>query len=243
MIFRDRTDAGRRLATELVRFRDRDPVVLALVRGGVPVAYEVALALAAPLDIVLVRKIGAPFQPELALGAVVDGETPETVTNDALIREIGIEPSYIAEAAKRELAEIERRRVLYLKGRRRPALAGTTAIVVDDGIATGATTRAALHAARRKEPARLVLAVPVAPPETIAELAPEADEIVCLAQPPLFGAIGAFYDDFRQVSDRAVIDLLDRASAAVPRTGGEPGKDEHRDQDHPGADRRIRSRP
>jgi putative phosphoribosyl transferase len=211
-LFADRSEAGRRLAERLLRFKDQRPVVLALPRGGVPVGFEVAQALDAPLDLVLVRKIGAPFQPELAVGAVVDGGRPETVVNDEMIREFQIPESYIAEESARQLQEIERRRGLYLAGRARVPVEGRTAIVVDDGIATGATMEAALHATRRANPKRLVLATPVAPPDTIARLRPQADEVVCLATPRLFAAIGAFYDDFRQLSDEEVVDLLRRAT-------------------------------
>jgi putative phosphoribosyl transferase len=211
-LFADRSEAGRALAQRLLRFKDERPVVLALPRGGVPVGFEVARALEAPLDLVLVRKIGAPFQPELAVGAVVDGSRPETVLNEEMVREFGIPETYIAEESARQLAEIERRRELYLAGRTRIPVEARTAIVVDDGIATGATMEAALHATRRANPKRLVLATPVAPPDTIERLRPRADEVVCLAMPRLFGAIGAFYEDFRQVNDEEVVDLLRRVT-------------------------------
>jgi putative phosphoribosyl transferase len=208
MIFKDRFDAGRRLAKNLARFKDLDVVVLALVRGGLPVGYEIARALGAPLDIVLVRKIGAPGQPELAIGAVVDGAQPETVMNAELVSALKVPEDYIKEEVERELSEIERRRRLYIGTRSRARIRGTIAIVADDGIATGATTRAALHAVRREGPARLVLAVPVGPPDSLESLRSEADEIECLSVPSLFGAIGRFYDSFEQVSDEEVIDLL-----------------------------------
>ena len=187
-------------------------MVLALPRGGVPVGFEIARALEAPLDLVLVRKIGAPFQPELAVGAVVDGGRAETVVNEEIIRELQIPESYVMEESARQLGEIERRRELYFAGRTRVPVDGQTAIVVDDGIATGATMEAALHATRRAGPQRLVLATPVAPADTIERLRPRVDEVVCLAAPRLFGAIGAFYEDFRQVSDEEVVDLLQRAT-------------------------------
>lgn len=217
-MFRDRTEAGRRLAERLQHLRDRDPVVLALPRGGVPVGFEIASALGCPLDVVLVRKIGAPHQPELALGAVVDGEQAETVINEDVAASVGASEDYIEQATRRELEEIERRRQLYRGERPRAEVAGRTAIVVDDGIATGATMRAALIAIRRAGPAHLVLAAPVAPPDTIEKLAREVDEVVCLATPWLFFAIGRFYDDFHQVSDQEVIDLLERAQAWVGST-------------------------
>jgi len=212
VIFRDRKQAGTRLAAELRRFHERDPVVLALPRGGVPVAFEVATALAAPLDLILVRKIGAPQQPELAVGAVVDGEEMEIVVNEDVLQALALSEEYVRTQAKHQVEEIERRRRTYLAGLERVALAGRTAIVVDDGIATGATMRAALRAARRRKPAYLVLAVPLAPPETIEELRSEVDEVVCLATPSPFGAIGAFYGDFRQVSDDEVRKLLEQAA-------------------------------
>jgi len=211
VIFEDRRDAGLQLARELVRFRDLDPVVLALPRGGVPVAFEVARALDAPLDLGLVRKIGTPAQPELAAGAVVDGGAMELVRNEDVIAAARIPESWLREQAIHELAEIERRRRLYLGGRARVPIEGKTAIVVDDGIATGATTRAALRAVRRRHPKLLVLAVPVAPEETVAALRAEVDEVVCLATPRPFGAIGYFYRDFRQLEDDEVRDLLARA--------------------------------
>ena len=214
MPFANRQDAGRRLASALQRFRDESPVVLALPRGGVPIGYEIAVALGCPLDILLVRKLGAPNQPELAAGAVVDGERPEIVINEDVASALDLTAEFFERAARRELAEIARRRRLYLPGRAHPALAGKTVILADDGIATGATARAALRAVRRQKPARLVLAVPVAPPETVAELAPECDEIVCLAQPMDFGAIGFYYGDFHQMDDAEVIALLERAAAA-----------------------------
>lgn len=220
MIFEDRRDAGIQLAHALLRFQDRDPVVLALPRGGVPVAFEVARALDAPLDLVLVRKIGTPMQPELAAAAVVDGGAMELVRNEDVIEAARIPDSWLREQAVRELEEIERRRRLYLGGRARVPIEGKTAIVVDDGIATGATTRAALRAVRRRHPKQLVLAVPVAPEETVAALRAEVDEVVCLATPRPFGAIGYFYRDFRQLEDDEVRDLLARAerpSGQAPR--------------------------
>ncbi len=212
-MFADRTDAGRRLAESLIPYRDQRPVVLALPRGGVPVAFEVARALDAPLDVVLVRKIGAPHQAELAIAAVVDGSRPEIVLNRDVIEALGVGERYIEEEQARQLAEIERRRKLYVADRPRPAIAGRTVIVVDDGIATGATVRAALHAIRRAHPQRIVLAVPVAPYQTIEDLKADADEVICLSMPDFFMAIGAHYRDFTQTTDEEVIALLDKAAA------------------------------
>lgn len=211
MRFHDRSDAGRRLAAALRGFRNQHPVVLALPRGGVAVGFEVARELDAPLDVILVRKIGAPLQPELAVAAVVDGERTEIVRNEDILEELSLPDSYVEKAAARELEEIHRRRALYLAGREPVPVADRTAIVVDDGIATGATVRAALRAVRRRKPKLLMLAVPVAPLEALQSLRAEVDEVVCLAAPVSFGAIGRFYTDFRQLDDDDVRSLLERA--------------------------------
>jgi len=211
-MFDSRRDAGRQLASALLRFKGCDPVVLALPRGGVPIGFEIAEALEAPLDLVLVRKIGAPFQPELAVAAVVDGEATDLVLNEDFLKALSVSEDYVREQVDRQLDEIERRRRLYLEGRERVRVEGKTALVVDDGIATGATMRAALRAVRRRQPRRLVLAVPVAPPETIESLAKEVDEVVCLTMPDDLGAIGSFYADFRQVGDDEVRELLGRSA-------------------------------
>ena len=208
MPFRNRADAGRKLAAALAAYKDERPVVLALPRGGVPVAAEVAAALDAPLDLVLVRKLGVPIQPELAMGAVVDGTAPIVVRNEDVIRLTGVSEEDVQAVCAEELAEIERRRERYLGTRARVDIAGRVAIVVDDGIATGATTRAALRALRLRGPKKLILAAPVAPTETLAAMREEADDVVCLEDYVDFGAIGFFYADFRQVSDNEVIAAL-----------------------------------
>jgi putative phosphoribosyl transferase len=208
MAFKDRTDAGRRLAQALVSYRDQQPVVFALPRGGVVVAAEVALALGSPLDLLLVRKIGVPQQPELAMGAVVDGGAPLIVRNEDVINVADVSESEFKAVCDRELAEIERRRKHYLGDREPVDATGRTAIIIDDGIATGATVRAALRATRMRKPAKLVLAVPVAPTDTIGQLRAEADEVICLEEHAFFGAIGFYYSDFRQVSDKKVIEML-----------------------------------
>jgi putative phosphoribosyl transferase len=213
--FENRSEAGRMLGARLAALHLADPVVLALPRGGVPVALEVARALDAPLDLLLVRKIGVPWQPELAVAAVMDGAEPVVVVERHIQAETGVKQEYIAQRAKEELAEIERRRRTYLADRAPVPAAGRTAIVVDDGIATGTTMRAALKGLRRRNPARLVLAVPVAPPDTINELRQEVDDVVCLAQPSFFGAIGYFYRDFHQLSDDEVITLMRQAPLAA----------------------------
>jgi putative phosphoribosyl transferase len=212
MKFADRAAAGRQLAAKLTQFKDRAPVVLALQRGGVAVGFEIAQALGAPLDIVLVRKIGVPWQPELALGAVTDGAAPEIFIDEDLANALGIPESYVEEETARQLEEIERRRMSYCADRPPIVISGRSAIVVDDGIATGATMRVALRAVRRRNPAHLVLAVPVAPPETLAQLRKEADEAISLKTFVLLGAIGFYYRDFHQMSDQEVTDLLARAA-------------------------------
>jgi putative phosphoribosyl transferase len=210
MSFKDRSDAGRQLARAFIGYKDRHPVILALPRGGVVVAAEIAAALEASLDLILVRKIGVPGQPELAMGAVVDGTPPVVVHNEDVIAFEGIDESQFTATCESELAEIERRRRRYLADRERIDVAGRIAIIVDDGVATGATTRAALHATRMRKPKKLVLAVPVAPTDTLSLMRKEADEVVCLEDHAIFGAIGYFYADFRQTSDQEVIDILAR---------------------------------
>jgi predicted phosphoribosyltransferase len=210
MPFKNRSEAGQKLARALSNYKDQHPVILALPRGGVPVAAEVAGALGAPLDLILVRKIGVPFQPELAMGAVVDGGAPIIVRNEDVVQSAGIDETQFKAVCDGELAEIERRRQRYLGGRERVDVVGRTAVVIDDGIATGATMRAALRATRMRNPTKLVLAVPVAPSESIVEMREEADEVICLEDHEFFGAIGYYYGDFRQISDEEVIEILDR---------------------------------
>lgn len=211
-IFTDRKQAGQLLAEEVARRGYHDPVVLALPRGGVPVAAEVAAALKAPLDIVLVRKIGAPIQPELAMGAVVDGDSPEIVRNEEVIRGLGITDVEFQREAEQQLKIIEARRKLWVAGRTRAPVKDKTVIIVDDGIATGATIRASLHALKKQGPKRTVVATPVAPPDTVESLRQEADDVICLQAPEYFGAIGFFYLNFSQVSDAEVTSILERMS-------------------------------
>jgi putative phosphoribosyl transferase len=206
--FSDRHEAGRRLAAALAGFARTDPLVLALPRGGVPVAYEIAKALGAEMDLLFVRKIGAPGHAELGLGAIVDGAEPQLVLNEDIVRQLAPTPDYIRAEMRRQLGEIERRRKVYMGDTPPVEIGGRTVILVDDGIATGGTVKAALKGVRKNRPARLVLAVPVAPADSLAALAGECDKIVCLLQPEPFYAVGAHYADFTQTSDEDVIRLV-----------------------------------
>ena len=204
--FRDRAEAGRLLAQRVAALQPEKPIVYALPRGGVPVGAEIAALLDAPLDLVLVRKIGAPGQPELGIGAVVDGG--ETVLNPEIVAATGASESYLAERRRQEMAEIERRRRTYLPGRASRDPAGHTAVVVDDGLATGATARAALLALRLRGASRLILAVPVASAPALAALRQEADAVVAVIEAELLHGIGGHYLDFHQLEDEEVIGLL-----------------------------------
>jgi len=212
--FTDRDEAGRALAVALRGLALQPPlVVLALPRGGVPVAAQVARAFDVPLELLLVRKIGAPWQRELAVAAVVDGTPPDLVVDDETLAASGTARAWIDSQYAVEVRELERRRSAYLRGRPAPELRGATVVVVDDGIATGTTMRAALVALRRRRPARLILAVPVAPAETLARLRCEVDDIVCPQTPAPFHAIGLHYADFHQLSDDEVLQILDAVNA------------------------------
>jgi putative phosphoribosyl transferase len=219
-VFSDRAEAGQKLAVRLAKYKGERPVVLAIPRGGVPVALEVARALSAPLDVVVVRKLGAPGQPELGIGAIVDGDHPEEILNREIIGALHVSRDYLNREIQSQLKEIHRRRQLYRSGGPRVELEDRTVIVVDDGIATGGSVRAALRGIRRANPKRLVLAVPVGPPDTIEELRREADDVVCLGTPEDFFGVGQFYRDFHQVTDDEVIRMLELArpqqSASAP---------------------------
>jgi putative phosphoribosyl transferase len=206
--FADRADAGRQLAARLAPLRDTNPLILALPRGGVPVAHEIAQSIGADLDLLLVRKIGLPWQPELALAAVVDGAHPEIVVNEEILAEVSLPPNYLEVQIRKELNEIEARRIRYLGDRPPSPVDGRVVIVVDDGIATGATVRVALKALRRHQPARLIAATPVAPADTVERMRTEADEIVCLLTPEDFIAVGLHYVEFTQTSDAEVIGIM-----------------------------------
>jgi putative phosphoribosyl transferase len=213
-IFTDRAEAGRLLGNKLAKRGYEDPVVYALPRGGVAVAVEIAEILGAPLDLLLVRKIGVPGYAELAAGSIVDGERPDIIVNEHVAIAARLSRAQIEAAGRRELEEIERRRALYLPGRAPISAQGRTAILVDDGIATGASIKAAITAIRRRAPRRVVIAVPVAAADTAAELAERSDEFVCLAAPRDFGSVGYYYLDFHQLDDDEVVALLERRSSA-----------------------------
>ena len=214
MPFRDREEAGRRLAQALQVYRSQTPIIMALPCGGVPVATEVARALRAPLDLVLARKVGVPHHSDLAMGAVADGVEPVVVRNQNVIAAAGVSEDAFASACQQELAQIERQRCRFVGHRRRPELRGRVVILVDDGIATGATTRAALRSIRKQRPAELILAVPVAPTIPLKDLRGEADTIICLENYENFGVVGFYYSDFRQVGDEEVRQIF--AERQVP---------------------------
>jgi putative phosphoribosyl transferase len=207
MLFDDRADAGRQLAERLARYADERPVVFALPRGGVPVGAEVSRSLDAPLEIVVSRKLGAPDQPEFGIGAVAPGGV--RVINDRAVRVLGIEEEYLDWVSARESAEVARRLQLFRGDRPYPDLDGRTAILVDDGLATGVTARAALLALRHLQPRRLVLAVPVCAPQTAELLRSEADDLICLLAPANLEAVGLWYRNFEQVPDEEVMRLLE----------------------------------
>ena len=225
--FRDRRRAGRELAEALAGLDLQQPVLLALPRGGVPVAEEIAAALKAPLDLVIVRKVGAPDNPELAVAAIVDGNPPDVVLNRDIVEAYGLDDDELAALIKRERPELERRRLAYL-GKGRPlSITGRTAVLVDDGAATGVTVKVAVRALRRRSPREIVVAIPVAPPETVRELEQEADRVVCLRQPARFLALGYHYQQFPQVSDEEVVAALTAArrrarQSRLRASGGEP---------------------
>jgi putative phosphoribosyl transferase len=216
-LFINRHDAGKRLAAVLAPFRDEDTVVLALPRGGVVIGYEVARELNAPLDVLIVRKLGAPGFPELGLGAVVDGEHPQCIVNQRVVDAVQPPPGYLDEEVRRQLAVIEQHKQLFRHGRPPEPIDDRTVILVDDGIATGGTVRAALQALAQSGVARSVLAVPVAPHDVL-QLLPLAErDFVCLHAPRDFASVGVYYHDFAQVSDAEAVELLELAALHLER--------------------------
>jgi putative phosphoribosyl transferase len=214
MLFANRREAGRILASLLRKYADRDDVlVLALPRGGVPVGFEVAHALKAPLDVFIVRKLGVPWHDELAMGAIATGGV--RVLNEDVVISLALGPEVIDAVAAREEKELARRERLYRGARPAPQVQGRTVILVDDGLATGSTMRAAVAALRKQAPARIVVAVPVAAPETCEEFTTEVDEVVCAATPRMFNGVGRWYEDFSQTTDEEVHDLLAQARSCV----------------------------
>jgi putative phosphoribosyl transferase len=217
--FEDRRDAGRRLAGKLSRFKDERTVVFALPRGGVPVGYEVSRALEAPLDVFVSRKLGAPGQPEFGIGAVAAGGV--RVLNQDVVRRLGIPDEYVQEITAQELAEVGRR-LRYFRGQRpETEVVGRTAILVDDGLATGVTARAAVQALRLRKPRRLVLAAPVCAAQTADLFLRMVDDLVCLESPSDLGAIGFWYRNFEQTSDEEVVELLERARSERGEKGSQ----------------------
>lgn len=214
-MFADRRDAGRQLAERLTEYRGDDTVVLALPRGGVPVGAEVASALGARLDVIVARKLGAPGRPELGVGAIAEGGEP--IVDEQTLRMLGLDLEDLRSTVQTERAELARRRSQYRGDRELPDLTGRTVVLVDDGLATGVTARAALAALREHKPARLVLAVPVAAPQTARRMAEEADEVVVVSTPEHFAAVGQWYRDFTQTSDEDVLELLAAAQAREER--------------------------
>ncbi|HEV8255740.1 MAG TPA: phosphoribosyltransferase [Casimicrobiaceae bacterium] len=214
MLFANRREAGRILASLLMKYADRDDVlVLALPRGGVPVGFEVAQALRAPLDVFIVRKLGVPGHDELAMGAIATGGV--RVLNDDVVISLELEPEVIDAVAVREEKELARRERIYRGARPAPDVHGRTVILVDDGLATGSTMRAAVAALRKQRPARIVVAVPVAAPETCEEFKTEVDEVICAATPRMFNGVGRWYEDFSQTTDEEVHELLAQARSCV----------------------------
>lgn len=211
-MYRDRQEAGQKLGNELEKLQLHESIVLALPRGGVPVAAEVAKALNAPLDLIIVRKVGAPGNPELAVAAIVDGDPPDVVLNREIVEAYSLGDDELGALIRQERPELDRRRLAY-RGKRPPlSIAGKTAIIVDDGAATGTTMKVAIRALRHRAPRQIIVAIPVAPRETVAELAQEADQVICLSQPGRFQALGYHYLSFPQCTDEEVTATLHEAA-------------------------------
>ncbi|AZO16691.1 phosphoribosyltransferase [Mesorhizobium sp. M2A.F.Ca.ET.043.05.1.1] len=221
-MFRDRQEAGQKLGASLDQLQLKDPIVLALPRGGVPVAAEIAKALKAPLDLVIVRKVGAPGNPELAVAAIVDGEPPDVVLNREIVEAYALDDGALRVLIAQERPELERRRAVY-RGKDLPlSVTGKTVIIVDDGAATGTTMKVAIRALKRRSPRKIIVALPVAPVDTADELAQEAD-LICLNQPARFRALSYYYGNFPQLSDNEVLDImaLARGNADERRRSGQ----------------------
>lgn len=208
MIFHDRLEAGKQLADALKKMDRSNPLVLALPRGGVGVAQPVAKALGVKLEVIFVRKLGAEFNPELGVGAIVEGNPPQTFLNEDLVKILKLSPAFLESEKQKQLELMKSQQKLFREGKERPSAKDRHVILIDDGIATGATIHAALKSLRNDKPARLTLAVPVAPPSTIANLKKEVDEVVCLHAPEDFQAVGQFYRHFPRLTDEAVVALL-----------------------------------
>lgn len=209
MFFKDRIQAGKKLTERLLKYKNENVIVLAIPRGGVVVAYEIAKTLNAPLDLIIPRKIGAPYQPELAIGAVTQDGT--IILNEEIVNYLSIPEEYIKAEAERQKKEIERRLIKYRGNAIEPNVENKIVIIVDDGIATGATMIAAIASIRKKKPLKIIVAIPVAPPESLEKIKKYADEIVCLYTPEPFFAIGQFYEKFEQLEDEEVINLLNKS--------------------------------
>ncbi|MBZ9846887.1 phosphoribosyltransferase [Mesorhizobium sp. CA14] len=233
-MFRDRQDAGQKLGASLVRLQLQDPIVLALPRGGVPIAAEVAKALQAPMDLIIVRKVGAPGNPELAVAAIVDGDPPDVVLNREIVEAYALDDSALRSLIPQERPELERRRAIF-RGKDLPlSVSGKTVIVVDDGAATGTTMKVAIRALKRRSSRKIIVALPVAPPEIVEELAQEADLTICLSQPARFRALSYYYASFPQLSDSEALDMMthvrgDRRTAIDRKSSGAnaAGKSRH----------------
>lgn len=214
-MFRDRPHAGQRLAVELLKYRGSDPLVLALPRGGVPVGYEIARSLSAPLEVIGVRKIGSPHQPELGVGAIVDGQEPQVLLDESLCASLHLSRADLEPVIEREREEMRRREEAYRGGRPATPVAGRIVIVVDDGVATGSTLRAVIEALRGRRAGQIVVAAPVAAPEALRRLQLLADEVICLHAPAWFRAVGQFYENFSATTDEEVVRLLKESSVGA----------------------------
>jgi putative phosphoribosyl transferase len=223
-MFRDRQEAGQMLAFELAKLTLQDPIVMALPRGGVPVAVELAKTLQTRLDLILVRKVGAPGNPELAVAAIVDGDPPDVVLNREIVETYGLGDDALRARIAKERPELARLRMAYRGGEAPLPVDGKTVIIVDDGAATGTTMKAAIRALKRRSPRKIIAALPVSPPDTATELAQEADLVICLSQPARFRALSYYYMSFPQLTDRDVLDAMNMVAQSGPVAGSGNGK-------------------